>query len=182
VVSIPLDGKIGSGLIAPARIFCAALALTAASAAAQAPVPPAAAPAPGAPAGSPDNITVDKLVWSAMAAVDQANQTGNYSVLRDLGAPSFQAGNSAATLAQIFAPLRNQNIDLSYALTVVPTLQFPAAIVQGGLLRIRGVFPLRPSAIGFDLLYQNVNGQWRIYGISVVPLVARTQQSIPTRR
>jgi hypothetical protein len=175
VVSISLDGKIGSGLLAPARLFCAALALAAVSAAAQVPAPPAT------PAGSPDNITVDKLVWSAMAAVDQANQTGNYSVLRDLGAPSFQAGNSAATLAQIFTPLRSQNIDLSYALTVIPTLQFPAAIVQGGLLRIRGVFPLRPSAIGFDLLYQNVNGQWRIYGISVVPLVARTQQSVPAR-
>lgn len=178
MVSIKLDGKIGSGLLAPARLFCAAAALTAVSAAAQAPAPP---PAPAAAAGSPDNITVDKLVWSAMAAVDQANQTGNYSVLRDLGAPSFQARNSAAALAQIFKPLRSQNIDVGYTLTVIPTLQFPAAIEQTGLLRIRGVFPLRPAAIGFDLLYQNVNGQWRIYGISVVPLVARAQQSAPTR-
>ncbi|HYE26673.1 MAG TPA: hypothetical protein VEA61_00330 [Allosphingosinicella sp.] len=38
----------------------------------------------------PDPIVINKLVWSAMAALDQANQTGNYSVLRDLGAPSFQ--------------------------------------------------------------------------------------------
>jgi len=127
-------------------------------------------------------VVVNKLIWSAMAAVDQADQTGNYSVLRDLGAPGFQANNSAATLAQVFAGLRNQRVDLGYTLTVVPTLQFPPAIQQGGLLRIRGVFPLRPSAIGFDLLYQNVSGQWRIYGISVVPLVARAQQPVPTRR
>ena len=130
----------------------------------------------------PDSLIINKLIWSAMAAVDQANQTGNYSVLRDLGAPGFQANNSAATLAQIFTNLRSQAVDLSYTLALVPTLEFPPAITQSGMLRIRGVFPLRPASIGFDLLYQNVNGQWRIYGIAVVPLVAQTQQSTSTRR
>jgi hypothetical protein len=148
-------------------------------------VPAAAqAPAPAAPAGQPgvpDSTVLHKLVWSAMAAVDQANQTGNYSVLRDLGAPAFQSGNSAATLAQIFTTIRNQNVDLSYTLVVTPVFQFPPAI-QNGLLRIRGVFPLRPAPIGFDLLFQNINGQWRIFGIAVVPLVAQTQQSGTTRR
>jgi hypothetical protein len=144
---------------------------------AQPPAPAAAAPQPGVP----DSTVVHKLVWSAMAAVDQANQTGNYSVLRDLGAPSFQSGNSAATLAQIFTAIRNQNIDLSYTLVVTPVFQFPPAL-QNGLLRVRGLFPLRPTPIGFDLLFQNVGGQWRIFGIAVIPLVAQTQQSSPTRR
>jgi hypothetical protein len=128
-------------------------------------------------AGVPESLVVNKLIWSAMAAVDQANQTGNYSVLRDLGAPSFQANNSAATLGTVFTSLRNQGIDLGYTLALVPTLQIPATIVQGGLLRLRGVFPLRPNPIGFDLLFQNVNGQWKMFGISVVPLVLQTQQS-----
>jgi hypothetical protein len=44
------------------------------------------------------------------------------------------------------------------------------------------VFPLRPNAIGFDLLFQNVNGQWRLFGLAVMPLVAQTQQPAPARR
>lgn len=168
----------GPGRNAPARLFFAALMLAAATPAAALQAPAAA---PARQPGVPDSIVVNKLIWSAMAAVDQANQTGNYSVLRDLGAPSFQANNSAATLAQVFTGLRNQGVDLGYTLALIPTLQFPPAITQGGLLRIRGVFPLRPAAIGFDLLYQNVNGQWRIFGISVVPLVAQTQQAAPVR-
>jgi hypothetical protein len=143
------------------------------------------APAPQAPAtaaGAPDTILVHKLLWSVMAALDHANQTGNYSVLRDLGAPSFQANNSAATLGGIFTAIRNQNIDLSYTLVMTPVFQFPPGFIQSGLLRIRGVFPLRPNAIGFDLLFQNINGQWRLFGLAVVPLVAQTQQSAPTRR
>jgi hypothetical protein len=117
-----------------------------------------------------------------MAAVDHANQTGNYSVLRDLGAPAFQASNNAASLGGVFAPIRSLGLDLSYALVISPILQFPAAIVQNGLLRVRGVFPLRPTAIGFDLLFQNVNGQWKIFALAVVPVVAQTQQpTVPKR-
>jgi hypothetical protein len=157
--------------------------------AAPAPAALAQAPAPAQPlapaasqAGLPDQLTIHKLVWSAMAALDQANQTGNYSVLRDLGAPSFQAGNSAATLGGAFQPLRAQQIDLGYTLVTSPVFQFPPAIAQNGLLRIRGVFPLRPTAIGFDLLFQNVGGQWKIFGISVVPVVVQPPQSGSTRR
>lgn len=165
----------------PARLFFAAcLAAGAVPAAAQAPVP---VPAPAAnQAGVPDPIVINKLVWSAMAALDQANQTGNYSVLRDMGAPSFQANNSAATLGGIFQALRNQQVDLGYTLVVAPAYQFPPAIVQGGLLRVRGTFPLRPATIGFDLLFQNISGQWRIFGIAVAPIVAQPPQSGSTRR
>ncbi|MBV9931118.1 MAG: hypothetical protein JO013_09255 [Alphaproteobacteria bacterium] len=170
----------GPGRFAPARLFVAACLAAAPAVAAAQPAPAPAAPAP-AP-GVPESLVLHKLVWSAMAALDHANQTGNYSVLRDLGAPAFQANNSAATLGGIFAAIRSQNIDLGFTLVTTPVFQFPPAIVQGGLLRIRGVFPLRPNPIGFDLLFQNVGGQWRIFGMAVVPLVAQTQQSAPPKR
>jgi hypothetical protein len=121
-------------------------------------------------AGAPDSQTAAKLIWSTMAALDQANRTGNYSVLRDLGSPGFQANNSAATLGGIFQALRAEQIDLGNTLVVIPTYQ--AGIVQNNLLRIRGSFPLRPAQIGFDLLFQSVNGQWRLFGIAVAPLPA----------
>jgi hypothetical protein len=134
------------------------------------------------PPAVPDSIVVNKLIWSAMAAVDHANRTGNYSVLRELGAPSFQASNSAASLAGIFQALRNQQLDLGYTLVVAPTLQFPPAIGQNGLLRLRGAFPLRPAAIAFDLLFENIGGQWRIFGIAVAPIVPARAQSGSTTR
>lgn len=133
-------------------------------------------------AAVPDSITVNKLVWSSMAALDHANRTGNYSVLRDLGAPSFQANNSVATLGGTFQALRASRVDLGYTLLVAPSFQFPPTIVQNGLLRVRGSFPLRPAAIGFDLLFQNISGQWRIFGIAAAPIVAQAPQSGSTTR
>jgi hypothetical protein len=169
----------GPGRCAPALLLLAAM-IGGVPARAQGPAP--AAPPAAAQPGVPDTLIVHKLIWSTMAALDQANQTGNYSVLRDLGAPGFQANNTPATLAGIFTAIRNQNIDLGYTLVISPVFQFPPAIVQGGLLRVRGVFALRPNAIGFDFLYQNVGGQWRIFGIAVVPLVAQSQPAAPARR
>jgi hypothetical protein len=179
VVNRSFRAKVGPGWITPARLFLAAcLAASAAPAAAQQPTVPA--PAATQPA-VPDAIIINKLVWSAMAALDQANQTGNYSVLRDLGAPGFQAAHSTATLGGIFQALKASQLDLGYTLLVAPTYQYPPAFVQDGLLRVRGAFPLRPAAIGFDLLFQNISGRWRIFGIAVAPIVAQPLQSGSTR-
>lgn len=141
---------------------------------------PASVPAP-APVPAIDLQTVSKLVWSTIAAVDHGNLTGNYSVLRDLGAPGFQANNNAATLAGVFQAIRSQRLDLSDTLLVSPTYDFAPTIVQGGLLRARGQFALRPTAIGFDLLFANVAGRWQLFGVAVVPLAMPRSQPVQRR-
>ena len=164
----------------PAWLFLAAGLLAAgAPAGAQAPAaaqaPPARpTPAPPAVQSGPDSALVHKLIWSALAALDHANRTGNYSVLRDLGAPSFQERNSAATLAQIFEQFRAQQIDVGNVLIVNPAFSFPPAITNG-LLHVRGTFPLRPTGIEFEMLFQNVGGQWRIFGLAARPLAPAGQ-------
>src|SRR5882672_4896985 len=49
------------------------------------------------------------LVRSTLLTLNDANHSGNYTVLHDLAAPDFQARNSAADLAQSFADLRRRN-------------------------------------------------------------------------
>src|SRR3954451_23191219 len=61
------------------------------------------------------------LIRSTLIALDQGNKTGNYTVLRDLRAPGFQA-NTAARLAEIFATQRKDNIDLSGVAVLDPQL------------------------------------------------------------
>ena len=43
------------------------------------------------------------MIWSTIAAVDHANRSGNYSVLRDISAQQFQIDYNPATLTEIFA-------------------------------------------------------------------------------
>lgn len=128
----------------------------------------------------PDELELAKLVWSTMAAIDHANIAGNYSVLRDLSAPSFQSINNAARLSQTFASLRDSNVDLSNTLLLAPRYTIAPAIVRTDILHVKGVFGLRPTAIGFDLYYQWVEGRWRLYGVSIAPASLSNVQ--PARR
>jgi hypothetical protein len=106
------------------------------------------------------------LIRSTLLAVDQANKTGNYTVLRDIGAPGFQT-NTAARLGEIFAKLRNDNLDLSGVAVIDPQLNLLPQIESNGLMHMSGFFPSVPSQVNFDLLFAPVNGQWRLFGISV---------------
>jgi len=106
------------------------------------------------------------LIRSALLALDQANKTGNYTVLRDLGAPGFQV-NTAARLGDIFAKQRNENLDLSGVAAIDPQLSVLPEIEASGLMRMAGFFPSIPAPVNFELAFASVNGQWRLFGISV---------------
>jgi hypothetical protein len=106
------------------------------------------------------------LIRTTLLGLDQANKTGNYTVLRDLGAPDFQA-NSAARLAEIFAQQRKDNVDLSGVAVIDPQLTLLPQIEGNGLMRMAGFFPSVPTQVNFELLYAPVDGRWRLFGLSV---------------
>ena len=133
------------------------------------PQPHQAAPPQQQPAAKPANIDrngVLMLIRSTLLAVDQANKTGNYTVLRDLGAPGFQV-NTAARLAEIFAKQRGDRLDLSGVAVIDPQLSLLPQIEPSGLLHMAGFFPSVPSQVNFELLFAPVDGQWRVFGVSL---------------
>jgi hypothetical protein len=137
---------------------------------APAPSPPAgdqAAPAAPAAGKVPDAATLVALIRGAVIALNQANLTGNYSVLRDLGAPGFREGNDLVKLTEIFAALRARALDLSPVAVIDPQLFRPAAIDEDGYLRLTGFFASRPEQVNFDLAFQFVDGAWRHFGIGL---------------
>lgn len=117
----------------------------------------------------PSRPEIARLVWSTLIAVDHGNRTGNYSVLRDLGAPGFRQANDAARLAAIFAELREPDIGLGRAVLYAPEYAEPPRIEENGMLRGKGVIPMRPEGVLFDMLFQQVDGEWRLFGIGIAP-------------
>jgi hypothetical protein len=140
------------------------------------PKPAAPAPARNAPAETSKQqqpampVSTEQalyLIRSTILTLNDANRSGNYTVLRDLAAPDFQSHNTAADLSQSFSDLRRRNFDLYAAALVAPQLTAVPALDQRGYLHLTGFFPTRPQQIDFDLLFQNVANQWRPYGISI---------------
>jgi hypothetical protein len=128
---------------------------------------PAAAPTP-----PPQPVEIDKnsaliLIRSALIALQQANQTGNYTVLYNLSAPGFQSVNSPERLSQVFANLRAKNFDLSGILVLEPQLTVLPELYSNGTLRMAGFFPSVPIQVFFELQFTPVQGQWRLVAITV---------------
>lgn len=119
------------------------------------------------------------LIRSSLLTLNDANRSGNYSVLRDLAAPDFQAKNSAADLAMIFSDLRARKVDLFAVALVAPKLSAPPALDANKMLRLTGSFPTTPLRIDFDLRFQNVGGFWLLYGVSVATPKAVTSSAAP---
>ena len=162
------------GRTAPA-FFVALAAVLAAPLSAQQAAPQASVQPPPSIRPTPGQLELSKLIWSTVAAVDHANRSGNYSVLRDISAQGFQINNTPAQLGQIFTGLRNLQVDLSNALLVPPTYTVAPQLVQEDVFRVQGVFQMRPISIGFDLYYQWEQGRWKLVGIDLQPLQMTTE-------
>ena len=109
------------------------------------------------------------MIRTALLNLDAAMATGNYTVFRDLAASSFREANSAGRLYQIFSDLSARRISLAAVAILVPKLPEPPAIDANKHLRISGHFPGDPVQINFDLQFEAVASQWRLFGIAVHP-------------
>lgn len=131
------------------------------------PAPAAKAPAAQQPRPPATIEQALYLIRSTLLTLNDANRSGNYTVLRDLAAPGFQQRNTPADLAAIFADLRQRNFDLYAVAILAPRLDAPPGLDENGMLRLAGTFATRPLQIRFDLVFQVVDGQWKLFGISV---------------
>jgi len=106
------------------------------------------------------------LVRSTLLALHHANKTGDYAVLRELGAPDFQS-NNPARLSEIFAKQRNDGLDLSGVAVLEPQLTLGPQIEANGMLHLAGFFPSAAMQLNFELAFAPVDREWKVSGMSV---------------
>jgi hypothetical protein len=106
------------------------------------------------------------LLRTSLLALDHANKANDYRVLRALGAPELQKF-STEQLSRMFSGLRAANIDLSPVAVITPQVLEPPRITPQGLLKLLGYFPTQPLQIQFEILFQPVDGHWRVFGLTV---------------
>jgi hypothetical protein len=117
----------------------------------------------------PSAPAVLAMVRSTLIAVDQGNKTGNYTVVRDLGAPDFRDANTPAKLGLVFANLTEQGVDMLPVLVVEPQYREAPRLTARRMLYVAGTFNIQPRRVSFELLFDVWKGEWRLYGVSIVP-------------
>jgi hypothetical protein len=130
-------------------------------------------------AAMPDAEKIVLPLRTTLITLNDAMQTGNFTLMRDMTAPGLRDANTAGRLAQSFSDLASKGIDLPTSV-IAPQLTEPPGLDQAkGMLRLKGYFPGQPVQINFEILFQAVDGRWRLFGLSVQPGPAVAAQSAP---
>jgi hypothetical protein len=158
--------------LASSAVAAIALLFSGSPAAAQPPAGQQTPPAQSAQQGAVAQANADlilTLIRSSLVAVQQADVTGNYSVLRQLGSPSFQAANDVDKLSATFSGIRKSNVDLSGAVVLYPQIS-KAELTNTVMLHVSGTFATKPVPVRFEFLFQPIQGHWTIDGILIAPV------------
>jgi hypothetical protein len=131
---------------------------------------------PAASMAVPSSTAQLLLIRNALTAFNHANLTGNYSVLQSLGSRNFQTANPPEKLANLFGPFRTNLVDISPILYINPTLS-RQPVIENGRLRLVGAFPSQPMAVNFELLFEQSDLQWKLFGVSVSLVPASPAQA-----
>lgn len=107
------------------------------------------------------------LVRSTMIALNQANITGNYTVLADLGSAKFRRDNPPAKLAATFEAFRKAKVDISAVALVTPQVTKPPVIGADQQLVIDGAFPTSPMRVKYLLQFEMAEGKWLLSGLNL---------------
>lgn len=117
--------------------------------------------------GLPNPTVQEILVKASLLTFNDANVTGNYTVLHAKLSKPFRDQFSPEKLQQTFKPFADAHIDfdLIVARPIVPTSE--AQINSDGVLMLRGYFDTTPSRVTYDLDFIRSEGEWKLSKLNV---------------
>lgn len=142
----------------------------------------APAPAPAAVSPVPDAENIVVLIRTSMLSLNDAIQTGNFTVFRDKLAPRSRAAFSASVLAASFPELTKRPVNLNGLAILAPELTEAPAIDGNGRLLLKGRFKHERQVLKFALMYEAVQGQWMLGRITVAMEEAPAPVAAPVDR
>ncbi|TXL74587.1 hypothetical protein FHP25_16000 [Vineibacter terrae] len=124
-------------------------------------MPPASAQKP------PDPVMLEALVKSSLLTFNDANITGNYTVMHAKLAKPFRDQFSPEKLKEAFQSFSQQGIDFDIIAALKPVLSEDPRIDDRGALLVRGYFETSPNRVTFTLDYIQSDGDWKLINIHV---------------
>ena len=125
-----------------------------------------------APAQADDKIPApvfqEILIKNALLTFNDANLTGNYTVLHAKLSKPFRDKVTPDSLKQMFKPFVDQKIDIGLIAAMAPVASKDALInAVRGSLELRGYFATKPNRVTYELDFLPSEGEWKLALIDV---------------
>lgn len=109
----------------------------------------------------PNATQQEVLIKTALLTLNDANITGNYTVLHAKLAKVFRDQFNPERLKQAFKTFAEQKADWSLIAAMGPMQSAEATIDKRGALLLRGYFDTSPSRLTYDLDFLLSEGEWK---------------------
>lgn len=117
--------------------------------------------------GVPSKDDQEMLVKTTLLTFNDANLTGDYSVLRAKSSKPFRDQFDEEKLKEIFKEFVEKKVDLSVVAIKPAIPDADGAIDKNGVLELSGSFATQPKVLKYKLQYYVSEGLWKPYGIHV---------------
>jgi len=101
------------------------------------------------------------LIKTSLLTLNDANLTGNYTVLHARLAKAFRDQITPDGLKKGFKTFADQKVDFGLIATKPPIGSSAATIDKRGALLLRGYFDTKPSRVSYELDFMPSEGEWK---------------------
>lgn len=115
----------------------------------------------------PSDLALEALVKSSLLSLNDANVTGNYSVLHAKLSKPFREQFPPERLKETFREFSQSNADFDVIAAMKPAYAPPPVVDGDGKLVVKGSFPTEPSRLLFELEFIPSDGEWKLIRIHV---------------
>lgn len=110
----------------------------------------------------PDAFAQEVLIKTTLLTFNDANLTGNYTVLHAQLAKPFRDKSAPDGLKQAFKAFADQKIDFGLIAAMPPVASSDAKInAARGSLELRGSFATKPNRVTYELDFLPSEGRWK---------------------
>ena len=115
----------------------------------------------------PTERGLEALVKSSLLTFNDANVTGNYTVLHAKLSKPFRDQFPPEKLKQTFKSFADKDIDIDVIAAMKPSYDPAPMIDDNGKLIVKGSFPTEPARVIFELDFIPSDGEWKLIRIHV---------------
>lgn len=115
----------------------------------------------------PDAFTQEVLIKASLLTFNDANVTGNYTVMHAKLSKPFRDQFPPERLKEVFKVFHDKKIDFDLIAAKPPIASKPATVNDNGVLMLHGHFDTTPSRVNYELDFIMSDGEWKLIRINV---------------
>lgn len=116
---------------------------------------------------APDKIGQEILIKATLLTFNDANVTGNYTVLHAKLSKPFRDQFPPEKLKAAFKEFADKRIDFDLIAARPPIPSQEPAVNDQGVLKLYGYFDTKPSRVNYQLEFIRSDGEWKAIKINV---------------